>query len=319
MPVVEARGLTKRFGSNIAVSQVDLEVERGTIVGLIGPSGSGKTTTVRMLLGAVKPSEGSASVLGVAPAEFTTQHRRKIGYMPQLSGLYPNLTIAENLKFAAAIYGMRSGTRPAIRELLDFVELEGHEATRLRNASGGMQRRTALAAALIHQPELLVLDEPTAGIDPLLRRKFWDRFTDLRAQGTTMLVTTQYVGEAGRCDVVAFLAKGKLIAFAHPIELARQAFGGDMLEVRVRRAVDAELLALLADLDVVHRVDDVDPQAQKVRVVVSDADSAATEIGAALQPLDASPVVSGYTPPFDDVFVRLAGSSADERDGEAPR
>lgn len=311
MSIIQTRNLTKAFPPHVAVDDVTLHVEPATIVGLIGPSGSGKTTTLRMLLGAVKPTSGTISVMGVDPTTFGPKQRLRIGYMPQQSAMYPDLSIRENLNFAASIYGLIRRRSAKISQALDFVELSGHERTRLSDASGGMRRRTALAATLLHDPHLLVLDEPTAGIDPVLRRKFWDRFTQLRSEGKTLLISTQYVGEAERCDAVVFLARGRLVAFSSPRDLARQAFGGDLVDVVVAGAVDEKLLAAITDTPGVLRIAQADPDARQVRVVVDDAKAAVGALMRNLDRLAASPVVSPYLPPFDDVFVRLIDDQPD--------
>ena len=194
---VWARGLTKEFEPGVGVFDVDLDVPRGSIFGFIGPSGSGKTTTIRLLTGVIAPDSGELSVLGLSPIEFDRAARGELGYMPQLSVLYPELSLHQNLDFAASLFGVHwRRRRRRIKEMLDFVDLLPARNRLLRNSSGGMQRRLALAATLIHEPQLLFLDEPTAGVDPVLRRKFWDRFVDLKGQGRTIFVTTQYVGEA---------------------------------------------------------------------------------------------------------------------------
>lgn len=174
--VIHAKGLTKQFGHEIAVQDVTFEIPRGKIFGFIGPSGSGKTTTIRLLTGVYQPTAGDVIVLGRRPKEFVAATREKIGYMPQFFVLYQDLSVWENLNFAASIYGMRFRRAERLKQLLDFVELSEHKHKLARNISGGMQRRLSLAATLVHNPELIFLDEPTAGVDPVLRRKFWDHF-----------------------------------------------------------------------------------------------------------------------------------------------
>ena len=171
-PFVRARNATKRYGDEIAVQGLTLDVAPGTILGIVGPSGSGKTTAIRMLTGVTAPTEGDVSVFGVPPTAFKPAQRARLGYMPQLSVLFPHLSLHENLNFVASIYGLTLRRRARLREALAFVGLEGDRRKQLRQTSGGMQRRLALAATLLHQPDLLFPDEPTVGIDPLLRRKF---------------------------------------------------------------------------------------------------------------------------------------------------
>lgn len=208
--IIHAAGLTKQFGNEVAVEDVSFEVPNGAIFGYVGPSGSGKTTTLRLLTGIYTPSAGQATVLGREPRHFNRRTRQQIGYMPQLFVLYPDLTVWENLNFAASIYGMGLRRRRRLNEVLEFVELMEHRYKPARQISGGMQRRLSLAATLIHDPKLIFLDEPTAGIDPVLRRKFWDHFKHLQQAGRTLFITTQYVSETAYCDLVGVMADRRL-------------------------------------------------------------------------------------------------------------
>lgn len=201
-PVISVQHLTKKFGEEVAVQDVSFDVPRASIFGFIGPSGSGKTTTVRLLTGVYAPTQGEVTVLDRSPAQFSQGDRARLGYMPQLFVLYPNLTVWENLNFAASLCGMSVFRKKRLTEALNFVELDEHRSKLARNISGGMLRRLSLAATLVHDPELLFLDEPTAGIDPVLRHKFWDHFRELKSQGRTIFITTQYVSEAENCDLV---------------------------------------------------------------------------------------------------------------------
>jgi ABC-2 type transport system ATP-binding protein len=217
--------VTKSFGDEDALNGIDLTVAPGTILGLIGPSGSGKTTLIRTLTGILGIDDGELSVMGIDPRAFRSRDRRRFGYMPQLSVLFPNLSLLSNLSFVASLYGVPLRRRRRMREVLEFVDLWEHRRKRLCDCSGGMQRRLALAATLVHGPELLFLDEPTAGIDPILRERFWTRFRELRDSGRTLLVTTQYVGEAATCDVVAVMSEGRILIVDTPDGLRRAAFG----------------------------------------------------------------------------------------------
>ena len=246
--VIQARGLTKQFQQEIAVEEVTFDIPRGKIFGFIGPSGCGKTTTVRLLTGIYKPTAGEAMVLGRRPAEFTRSVRAKIGYMPQLFVLYPNLSVWQNLNFAASIYGVSLRRNLRLKQALDFVELGEHSSKLIRQISGGMQRRLSLAATLVHDPEILFLDEPTAGIDPVLRRKFWDHFKELQNEGRTLFVTTQYVGEAAYCDYVGVMAGGRLLMVETPAELRRRAFGGEVIDLRTNEQLTADHLQYIRDL-----------------------------------------------------------------------
>ena len=211
--VVETRGLRRTFGALIAVEGLDLVVRRGEVFGLLGPNGSGKTTTIRMLCGLLAPTAGSATVAGYDVAREPEAVKRVIGYMSQRFGLYDDLTVAENLDFYASVYGLRGAARATrVGELLDGLGLRARERQLAGTLSGGWKQRLALACATAHRPRLLFLDEPTAGVDPAARRRFWATIHALAAAGTTVLVTTHYMDEAARCDRLAFMARGALIA-----------------------------------------------------------------------------------------------------------
>jgi ABC-2 type transport system ATP-binding protein len=210
---IVVHGLRKTFGTMVAVEGLDLTIHRGEVFGLLGPNGSGKTTTIRMLCGLMVPSGGSATVVGFDVVREAEQIRRRIGYMSQRFGLYDDLTVTENLTFYASIYGLHGAERRArVAELLDELGLRERTAQLAGTLSGGWKQRLALACATAHRPAMLFLDEPTAGVDPASRRLFWQRIYALAEQGTTILVTTHYMDEAERCQRLAFLSRGKLIA-----------------------------------------------------------------------------------------------------------
>ncbi len=218
--VVFVAGVSRTFDDRAVLRDIDLVVKKGTILGVIGPSGAGKTTTIRMITGALRPTKGEIRVLGEEPTKFRRSTRERIGYMPQLFTLYPHLSARENVDFVASLFGLlwpRRGRRT--KEVLKLVDLWDDRNRWASRLSGGMQRRLELACALVHDPSLLVLDEPTAGIDPLLRATIWAELHRLRDAGRTLLVTTQYVNEAEECDQVALIANGRLIALAPPDEL----------------------------------------------------------------------------------------------------
>ena len=305
-PVISARGLTKRYGDFSAVEGLSLDVARGVVIGVIGPSGSGKSTTVRMLTGITEPTSGDVTVFGEPPTTFSARQRARMGYMPQLSVLYPHLSLHENLNFVASIYGLPLRRRARLRRALDFVELGEHRKKLLSEASGGMQRRLALASALVHEPELLFLDEPTAGIDPVLRRKFWDHFGELKRQGRTLVITTQYVGEAAYCDVVAVLADGRLLTVNTPDALRRNAFSGEFIDLVTRSRVDD---ALLDELERLRFVVDARPTRTDGRGLRVRVDMADTALPWLQEWFDARGIrletIKQHVPPFDDVFVAL--------------
>lgn len=303
------RDLSREFDGEVVVESITMAIPRGKIFGFIGPSGSGKTTTVRLLTGVYRPTSGEVSVLGVPPADFTATMRERIGYMPQLYVLYNNLSIWENLNFAASLYGMGLRRGQQLHEVLQFVELDEHRDKLARNISGGMQRRLSLAATLVHEPELIFLDEPTAGIDPILRRKFWDHFTDLRDQGRTLFVTTQYVSEAAYCDLVGVISEGRLISIDTPEGLRHRAFGGDIVNFTSENPLDIRDLQEMRRLPFIRNIRSISDT--EVRLIVHDA---ATDIPALVSwceerecPVKA---VEEYTPPFDDVFVEIVKEDA---------
>jgi ABC-2 type transport system ATP-binding protein len=228
--VVRTHALHKRFGELVAVHALDLEIRRGEVFGLLGPNGSGKTTTIRMLCGLVLPTSGTAEVAGFDITTQSEQVRRRIGYMSQRYGLYDELTVAENLRFYASVYGLVGRERD--RRLADHIALLGlgqRLKQRAGTLSGGWKQRLALACATAHHPDLVFLDEPTAGVDPAARRTFWQTIYDLAATGTTVLVTTHYMDEAERCQRLAFLSRGHLIGLGTPAEVTRQ-FGAASVE-----------------------------------------------------------------------------------------
>lgn len=301
---VQARKVSKIFEGGVGVHDLDLDVPAGTIFGFIGPSGSGKTTTVRLFTGVLARDTGDLNVLGEDPSSFGRSTRGRLGYMPQLSVLYPNLTIWENLNFAASIYGMSWRRKRHLMEALEFVELDDARSRLLREASGGMQRRLALAATLVHDPDLLFLDEPTGGIDPVLRRKFWDHFTGLREQGRTLFVTTQYVGEAAYCDHVGVLADGRLLMVDTPDGLRRAALGGDVVDITLKLPPGTEDVEALARLSTDGQVERQGPT--KFRLVVEEASTALPGLSelCATRNLEVE-AAEEYVPSFDDVFVEL--------------
>jgi ABC-2 type transport system ATP-binding protein len=220
-PAIEVRGLTKRYGKRAVVDHIDLAVPRGRIVGFLGPNGSGKTTTIRMLCGLLTPDEGSGTTLGLDLRTRAPDIKRRVGYMTQRFSLYEDLSIEENLDFIARVYGVRERKR-RVREGLEQLGLSARAKQLAGALSGGWKQRLALAACLLHAPELLLLDEPTAGVDPKARREFWDQLHALAAQGITVLVSTHYMDEAERCHRLAYIAYGKLLAQGTADEIVRQ-------------------------------------------------------------------------------------------------
>jgi ABC-2 type transport system ATP-binding protein len=304
--VISFEGVTKTFGEQDAVHDLSFVFPKGKIIGLIGPSGSGKTTTVRLMTGIYHPTEGKIHVMGSDPRSFTLEEREKIGYMTQNFVLYPDLSVKENLAFAGAIYGFGFGHRAKrIKNLLEFVELSDDSKKLARNLSGGMQRRLALAAALIHDPDLIFLDEPTAGIDPILRRKFWDHFIDLRDQGKSLVITTQYVNEASYCDLVGVMAEGKLLFLKKPEDLMKTAFGGDVLMLNTEDSLSDTLNNELQQLPFVQG-ELTFLQDGSLRLIVDEAATALPQVMEWFKNKElALQSAEQYFPPYDDVFVKL--------------
>ncbi|MBL0728284.1 ABC transporter ATP-binding protein [Piscinibacter sp. HJYY11] len=209
-PVIDVRGLTKRFGDRVVVNQFDMRVPRGRIYGFLGPNGSGKTTTIRMLCGLLTPDEGEGTCLGHDIRTEALKIKREVGYMTQRFGLYEDLSIEENLDFIARVYGVADRKRQ-VAETLERLGLTTRAQQLAGSLSGGWKQRLALAACLIHAPQLLLLDEPTAGVDPAARRDFWDQIHDLAADGLTVLVSTHYMDEAERCHELAYISYGRLL------------------------------------------------------------------------------------------------------------
>ncbi len=229
-PAVRTEQLRKTFGSLVAVERLDLTIARGEVFGLLGPNGSGKTTTIRMLCGLMQPTSGRAEVAGIDVTADPEGVRRRIGYMSQKFGLYDDLSILENIRFYASVYGLRGAARAArIAAQLRDLGLEERRNQLAGTLSGGWKQRLALACATSHEPEVLFLDEPTAGVDPASRRLFWDWIYALARSGTTILVTTHYMDEAARCTRLAFLSRGHLIAIGSQDEITRQ-FGQETIE-----------------------------------------------------------------------------------------
>jgi ABC-2 type transport system ATP-binding protein len=239
-PAIIANSLTKRFGDFTAVDGINFEVHHGEIFGFLGPNGSGKTTTIRMTLGLMKPTSGEVDVLGMKVDGDTAKIRPRVGYMSQRFSLYNDLTVLQNLNFYGAAYGLKnSELQERIQNALEMAGLEGREHAKTKDLSGGWRQRLALSAAILHRPEVLFLDEPTAGVDPVSRRAFWDLLYKLIAEGITVFVTTHYMDEAEHCHRLAFIQRGKIIAYGSPAEIKAEMMRGQVLEIAPSDAVEA--------------------------------------------------------------------------------
>lgn len=240
--VIETRDLTRRFGSFTAVHQVNFYLPQGEIFGLLGPNGAGKTTTIRMLCGILAPTSGSATVLGFDIARQPEQIKQRIGYMSQRFALYNDLTPRENLDFYAAVYGVPSDERKKrVDELIEMIHLQEHQTELTRNLSGAWRQRLALACAIAHKPPLLFLDEPTAGVDPVSRREFWDLIYQMASEGVSVLVTTHYMDEAEYCNTIGMMYQGELIAIASPDTL-REQMPTTLFQIDCEQPAEAERL-----------------------------------------------------------------------------
>jgi ABC-2 type transport system ATP-binding protein len=230
--IIQTENLTRRFKQVTAVAGLDLAIEPGEIYGLVGPDGAGKTTTIRMLCAIMDPSEGSARVAGFDTVQEPEQIKRRIGYMAQRFNLYGDLSVEENLDFFADVFQVRGRERRERKQrLLQFARLTEFRKRRAAHLSGGMQKKLALACTLIHQPEVIFLDEPTTGVDPVSRREFWDILTELHLEGITIFVSTPYMDEAERCSRVALMYEGEIIVCDEPARI-KGLVAGDLLEVR---------------------------------------------------------------------------------------
>ena len=219
--IIDVEGLNKRFGDKLVVDNLNMQVRPGEIYGFLGPNGSGKTTSIRMMCGLLTPDSGSGHTLGYDIVSQASEIKRHVGYMTQRFGLYDDLSLRENLDFIARIYGMPD-RRQRVQQALERLGLQGRQNQLAGTLSGGWKQRLALAACMLHEPQLLLLDEPTAGVDPKARRDFWDEIHALAAEGMTVLVSTHYMDEAERCHRLGYIAYGKLLANGTPQELIRQ-------------------------------------------------------------------------------------------------
>ncbi|MBI5039964.1 MAG: ABC transporter ATP-binding protein [Gammaproteobacteria bacterium] len=244
---MRTQGLTRRFGTTLAVDAIDLNIPRASIYGFLGPNGSGKSTTIRMLCGLLTPSAGNADVLGLSVPGQAEALKHKIGYMTQRFSLYEDLSVRENLQFIAEIYCLpRSRRIQRIAELLKIYRLEDLTQQRASSLSGGEKQRLALAAATLHEPELLFLDEPTSAVDPQSRREFWETLFELCAAGTTILVSTHYMDEAERCHALAILDRGRIMADGTPKQLEDAL---DAIVIEVETADPARARPLIAAMN----------------------------------------------------------------------
>lgn len=306
-PAIEVENLVKRFGDFTAVDHVSFQVERGTIIGFLGPNGAGKSTIIRMLCGLLSPSEGRAIVSGIDVAKDPETVREHIGYMSQKFSLYGDLTVMENLRFFGGIYRVPKTILPErIRFAVTMAGLEGREDFLVSTLAGGWKQRLALGCAILHRPPILFLDEPTSGVDPESRRRFWDLIHSLSEDGVTIVVSTHYMDEAEYCNTIALINRGRLLALESPTILKKRDLGGDLLSIEcqdIGRAISLlegqpGILDIAAFGNAVHLL--VDP----AKVSCRDLEARLTTAGI---PVDRIGLIE---PSIDDIFVRMVGENS---------
>jgi drug efflux transport system ATP-binding protein len=299
-PVIAVDHLVKRFGAFVAVDDLSFEVKPGEVFGLLGSNGAGKSTAIRMLCGLLRPTSGRAQVLGIDVARDPEAVKRRIGYMTQRFSLYEDLTVAQNLDFFGGVYGLR-GPRLEARKAwaVGTAGLEGKSQLLTHDLPGGWKQRLALACALLHEPRLVFLDEPTGGVDPISRRRFWGLIDALAAEGVTILVTTHYLDEAERCDRIALMHAGRLVALGTVGDLKSVFAGRTMLEVSCPRFLEAHERLEAQDF-----VLEASLFGNRLHVVVADADRDAARIQALLTEDGNTPAqVERIVPSLEDVFI----------------
>ena len=306
-PVIQARGLTKRFGDVAAVAGVDLTVRRGEVFGFLGPNGSGKSTTIRMLCGLLLPSGGEIEVLGLRIPQQAEALKRRIGYMTQQFSLYQDLTVAENMAFLAAVHDVpRAAAKARIEELLERYRLREQRKQLAGTLSGGQKQRLALAGTVLHEPDLLFLDEPTSAVDPQSRREFWDSLFELAHRGTTLLVSTHYMDEAERCMRLAILDRGRIVADGTPrslmANLPGQTFLIESRELRQAQRTLAGAPGVIALAQI----------GASLRVLAADGDALDRQLAGRLQAAGIEAVVHPTMPNLEDVFVVATQNRAGE-------
>ncbi len=302
--VICLKGLTKRFGDLVAVNGVDLEIPRGEIFGLLGPNGAGKTTIIRMLGGLTHPTGGRATVLGLDIVKDTRKVKDRIGVVPQNNVLDRDINVYRNLKYHAKLHGI-PGPRidPKIDEVLEFTELKAKRDSKIDDLSGGMKRRLVVAKAMMHDPEVFILDEPTTGLDPQSRRMVWDKVRWFREKGMTMILTTHYMDEADAlCDRIGIIDHGKVIALGTPEELKASLGVQTVLEVKV---YDGAQETLLKDLEAQPFTEDVFAEGAKVMLRTNDKKAAAVHI--LTRHADDVETLQFREPTLEDVFIELTG------------
>jgi ABC-2 type transport system ATP-binding protein len=305
-------GLVKRFGAFVAVDGVSFAVGRGEIMGFIGPNGAGKSTLIRILCGLLRPSAGRVLVAGIDVARDPEAVRQRIGYMSQKFSLYNNLSVVENLRFFGGIYGVpRADIAARLHFAVDMAGLAGREDALVATLAGGWKQRLALGAAILHRPAILFLDEPTSGVDPGSRRRFWDLIHALSEEGVSVLVSTHYMDEAEYCHRIALINRGRLIALGTPQELRQSSLGGELLALEGDRIGDA-----VAQIETAPGMQDVAMFGSALHALVDDAAARSPELLARLIAAGFAGVrVRRIEPSLEDSFVHLVGANLAQAGG----
>ena len=304
-PAIVVEQLTKHFGEFVAVDHINFSVDEGEIFGWLGPNGAGKTTTIRMLLGLMKPTSGQMSVLGYDPVKETKTMQAQVGYMSQQFTLYNELTARENIRFYGRVYGLSPAELDHRQdELLQMAGLSGRANVLTGSLSGGWKQRLALGCAIVHQPRVVFLDEPTAGVDPISRREFWELIYDMAKQGVTILVTTHYMDEAELCQRVGFISQGRLVALDSPARLKQTQMRGRVLEISSAAPDRVMLVLKSAQQNGDIPLDEVALYGAQIHVVIPDSEKYRDDVRRILESADI-PITSleWIEPTLEDVFI----------------
>lgn len=303
MNSIEVKDLTKKFGSFTAVDNISFTVKQGEIFGFLGANGAGKSTTIRMLTGILEPTSGDALVGGYSIMKEPDKVKTQIGYMSQKFSLYNDLTVEENIRFFAGVYGLTGQKfRERKKWVLKVANLEGKEKLLTGSLPGGIKQRLALGTAVIHEPKIVFLDEPTSGVDPVSRRNFWDLIHNLSAEGTTVLVTTHYLDEAEFCNNIILINAGRLIAQGNPKELKTNYLKNTILEIESDRVVDS-----MEILEKEHWVGETSIFGNYIHIILNDNSKGETDIREILTNRNSIVVhrIDKIVPTLEDVFIHL--------------
>jgi len=310
--MILTKDMTIKFGDFVAVDHVNLDVKRGEIFGFLGPNGAGKTTTERMLCGLLEPTYGSIQVAGYDMVKQPEAAKTHLGYMPQKFSLYDDLKISENMEFFCGIYQVPKQLRKErIEAKLELMQLLEFKNRITGNLSGGMKQRVSLACALVHEPPLLFLDEPTAGVDPALRAVFWEYFNKIKRSGVTIFVNTHYMDEAVQCDRLGLMNRGRLLMVDTPDGLKERVIGGQAVDLWVSPSDSARTVEFLKSYSLVERVEPIE---DKLRLIVIDSDRVVLELPEMLDKVGIRPLrIRAVTITLDDVFIKLIDTGPDTR------